>query len=127
MLLVGDSGGVVNPFNGEGIAYAMESGQMAADVVVQALTKPEGPARERALAAYPQALRDEYGGYYRLGGLFVKVIGNPQVMKVCTQRGMSHPTLMRFVLKLLANLTDQRGGDAMDRIINALTRLAPAV
>ena len=26
LLLVGDAGGMVNPFNGEGIAYAMESG-----------------------------------------------------------------------------------------------------
>jgi hypothetical protein len=34
--------------------------------------------------------------------------------------------LMRFVLKLMANLTDPRGGDAMDRVINALSRLAPA-
>jgi hypothetical protein len=34
---------------------------------------------------------------------------------------------MRFVLKLLANLTDQRGGDATDRVINALTRVVPAV
>jgi hypothetical protein len=40
---------------------------------------------------------------------------------------MPHPMLMRFVLKLLANLTDPRGGDAMDRIINTLTRVAPAV
>ena len=29
---------------------------------------------------------------------------------------------MRFTLKLLANLTDPRGGDAMDRVINALTK-----
>lgn len=36
LLLVGDAGGMVNPFNGEGIAYAMESGQIAADVIVQA-------------------------------------------------------------------------------------------
>jgi hypothetical protein len=34
---------------------------------------------------------------------------------------------MKLVLKLLANLTDPRGGDAMDRVINALTKLAPAV
>jgi hypothetical protein len=34
--------------------------------------------------------------------------------------------LMRFTLKLLANLTDPRGGDAMDRIINALCRVVPA-
>jgi menaquinone-9 beta-reductase len=33
---------------------------------------------------------------------------------------------MRFVLKLMANLTDPRGGDATDRIINGLSRLAPA-
>jgi hypothetical protein len=30
------------------------------------------------------------------------------------------------VLKLMANLTDPCGGDAMDRIVNALSRLAPA-
>ena len=47
-------------------------------------------------------------------------------MKLATRHGLPHPTLMRFVLKLLANLTDPRGGDAMDRIINALSRLAPA-
>ncbi|NUR29559.1 MAG: geranylgeranyl reductase family protein [Catenulispora sp.] len=127
LLLVGDSGGMVNPFNGEGIAYAMESGAMAAEVMVQALARPEGPERERALAAYPQVLKDRFGGYYRLGGVFVKLIGNPQVMKLATRHGMPHPTLMRFVLKLLANLTDPRGGDAMDRIINGLSRVAPAV
>jgi hypothetical protein len=33
---------------------------------------------------------------------------------------------MKFVLKLLANLTDPTGGDAMDRIINGLSRMAPA-
>ena len=127
VLLVGDSGGMVNPFNGEGIAYAMESGEMAAEVIVQALARPAGPMRERALAQYPAALKARFGGYYRLGGWFVKLIGNPQVMRVATKHGMPHPTLMRFVLKLLANLTDPRDGDAMDRIINTLTKVAPAV
>ena len=127
VLLVGDSGGMVNPFNGEGIPYAMESGELAAEVVAQALGRSEGPSRERALAAYPVELKARYGGYYRLGGIFVKLIGNPQIMRIATKHGMPHPTLMRFVLKLLANLTDPRGGDAMDRIINAMTRVAPAV
>jgi menaquinone-9 beta-reductase len=127
VLLVGDSGGMVNPFNGEGIAYAMESGEIAADVIVQALVRPAGPERERALANYPTELKARFGGYYRLGGWFVKLIGNPHVMRVATKHGLPHPTLMRFVLKLLANLTDPRDGDAMDRIINAMTRVAPAV
>ncbi len=127
VMLVGDSGGMVNPFNGEGIAYAMESAELAAEIAVQALARPAGPDRERALRAYPTELRARYGGYYRLGGWFVKLIGHPQVMKVATKHGMPHPTLMRFVLKLLANLTDPTGGDAMDRVINAMTRVAPAV
>jgi menaquinone-9 beta-reductase len=127
VLLVGDSGGMVNPFNGEGIAYAMESGELAAEVVVQALARPAGVERERALQAYPTELKARFGGYYRLGGVFVKLIGRPEVMRMATKHGMPHPTLMRFVLKLLANLTDPRGGDAMDRVINAMTRVAPAV
>ncbi len=127
VLLVGDSGGMVNPFNGEGIAYAMESGELAAEIAVQALARPAGAERERALAAYPTELKARFGGYYRLGGIFVKLIGRPEVMRAATRYGMPHPMLMRFVLKLLANLTDPRDGDAMDRVINAMTKVAPAV
>ncbi|MDQ1670137.1 MAG: menaquinone-9 beta-reductase [Actinomycetota bacterium] len=126
LLLVGDSGGMVNPFNGEGIAYAMESGELAAQVIAQALARPTDDARERALSAYPQALKAEYGGYYTVGRMFVKLIGDDRVMKLATRHGLPHPVLMRFVLKLMANLTEPRGGDAMDRVINALSRLAPA-
>jgi geranylgeranyl reductase family protein len=126
VLLVGDAGGMVNPFNGEGIPYAMESGAIAAEVVAQALAARTDVARERALHRYPQALKDAYGGYYTLGRVFVKAIGNPNVMKLATRHGLPHPTLMRFVLKLLANLTDPSGGDAMDRVINGLSKLAPA-
>jgi geranylgeranyl reductase family protein len=126
VLLVGDAGGMVNPMNGEGIAYAMESAALAADVVAQALARPEGAARERALAAYPARLKQEYGGYYTIGRVFVRLIGHPSVMKLATRHGLPHPTLMRFTLKLLANLTDARDGDAMDRVIGALTKLAPA-
>ncbi|MCN0178531.1 geranylgeranyl reductase family protein [Salinispora arenicola] len=126
-LLVGDSGGMVNPFNGEGIAYAMESGELAAEIAVQALARPAGVERERALAAYPTELKARFGGYYRLGGIFVKLIGRPEIMRAATKYGLPHPMLMRFVLKLLANLTDPRDGDAMDRVINAMTKAAPAV
>jgi menaquinone-9 beta-reductase len=127
VLLVGDSGGMVNPFNGEGIAYAMESGALAAEVAVQALAEADGQRRERTLQHYPAELSARYGGYYRLGGWFVKLIGRPEIMRFATRHGMPHPTLMRFVLKLLANLTDSHGGDVTDRLINAMTRVVPAV
>ncbi|MGH3156387.1 MAG: geranylgeranyl reductase family protein [Streptosporangiaceae bacterium] len=125
LLLAGDAGGMVNPFNGEGIAYAMESGEIAARVVTQALSRPTWPGAERLLCTYPQALKDAYGGYYTLGRLFVRGIGRPELMKFVTKHGLRRPVAMRFVLKLLANLTDPRGGDAADRVINAMSKLAP--
>ena len=94
--------------------------------MTQALARPTAGARELALEGYPRALKDAYGGYYTLGRLFVKLIGHPEVMRVATSKGLGHPALMRFTLKLLANLTDPRGGDATDRIVNGLTKIVPA-
>jgi menaquinone-9 beta-reductase len=126
LLLTGDAGGMVNPFNGEGIAYAMEAGELAAEVIAQALARPDAAGAERVLQAYPQALKDAYGGYYALGRRFVQAIGSPRVMQFATRHGMPRPALMRFTLKLLANLTEPRGGDAADRVINALSKMTPA-
>jgi geranylgeranyl reductase family protein len=127
LLLVGDAGGMVNPFNGEGIGFAMESAKLAAECVVQAMARREGPARERALSAYPLALRQSLGSYYRLGNIFSKLIGNPLIMKVATRHGMPRASLMKLVLKLLAGLYDPRDGDTVDRIITAATRVVPSV
>lgn len=126
LLLVGDSGGMVNPFNGEGIDYAMEAADLAATVIADARAQRTGAGRERVLQGYAAALKHDHGGYFTLGRIFVKLIGDPRIMKLCTRHGLPHPTLMRFTLKLLANLTDRRDGDTMDRIVNAMTRLAPA-
>ncbi len=126
VLLSGDSGGMVNPFNGEGIDYALESGHLAAATVVQALARPEGPARERVLEGYAAALDGAYGGYFTLGRVFAKMIGNPTFMKQATKYGLPRTTLMKFTLKLMANLTDPHDGDVSDKVINALSKVAPA-
>ena len=124
LLLVGDAGGMVNPFNGEGIAYAMESGELLARTVAQALARARRAETERVLAGYPRALSEAYGAYYAVGRVFVKAIGRPGLMRFATRHSMSRPALMAFVLKLLANLTDPRG-DAADRLVNGLSKLAP--
>ena len=71
-------------------------------------------------------MKATYGGYFTLGRVFVSLIGHPSVMKVATTYGLPRPLLMKFTLKLLANLTDPRGGDALDRVVNGLVKLAPA-
>jgi geranylgeranyl reductase family protein len=126
MLLVGDSGGMVNPFNGEGIAYAMESAALAAEIVDRALREEDPYRRERELLRYPELLKSRLGGYYTLGRIFVNLISRPRVMALATRYGLRNDRLMYFTLKLLANLSTPRGGDLSDRTIAAMTRLAPA-
>lgn len=127
LLLVGDAGGMVNPFNGEGISYAMESARYAADHIASAHYRGLGtPSAERALEAYHTTLKNAWGGYYRLGTIFVKLVGDPRIMNICTTYGLPRKRLMRLVHKLLAHLTDAHDGDVYDHIINTLTRLAPA-
>jgi geranylgeranyl reductase family protein len=126
LLLVGDAGGMVNPFNGEGIAYAMESAAIASRCAVQALAR-SGASAEAALAGYPTAMSQALGGYYRIGNVFSKLIGNPSVMGLATKYGLPRVTLMRFILKLLANLYDPKDGGVSDRVITAMTRLAPSL
>lgn len=126
LILVGDSGGMVNPFNGEGIAYAMESGRVAAEVIAEAAKAQNEFAREKMLHQYPALMKERLGGYYTLGRVFVKLIGNPEVMKIATKYGLGYDRLMKFTLKLLANLTDPNSKETSDRIINALSKIAPA-
>ena len=126
LLLVGDAGGMVNPFNGEGIAYAMESGRLAAEVTAQAFARSTDEGRERVLSSYPAVMKDALGGYYTLGRGFAKLIGHPEVMRLATRYGLPRTTLMRLLLKIMANLTEPHAGGASDRVINALSKMAPA-
>jgi flavin-dependent dehydrogenase len=126
LLLVGDSGGMVSPFNGEGIAYAMQAGRIAADVMSQALARSSGYALEKTLRTYPKILAEELGGYYSLGQVFARIIEHPEIMRICVRYGLPRPVLMRFVMKLLSDGFDRRDGDWMDRLITALTKIAPA-
>jgi geranylgeranyl reductase family protein len=124
-LVVGDAGGAINPFNGEGIAYAYETGRFAADALDVALRTGDGTA----LRLYDQRVRDEYDLYYRVARAFVRIIGNPQAMKVLVGTGMRSRTLMEWVLRIMANLLrpDELGpAEAAYKAVAQLARLAPA-
>ncbi len=127
LLLTGDAAGTVNPFNGEGISYAMETGLMAAETAVDALARPEGPLREAVLRRYADRLRAAYGRHHRLGIGFLALLGRPDVVRFATVHGLKRPALVDAALRLMGNLTDGRDGDGVDRAIAVLTRLAPAV
>ncbi|MHB8661458.1 MAG: geranylgeranyl reductase family protein [Acidimicrobiales bacterium] len=123
-LVVGDAGGAINPFNGEGIAYAYETGRMAASAVDAALRTGDG----LALQAYETELRATYELYFKVARAFVKIIGHPELMRALVSTGMRSRTLMEWVLRIMANLLrpDEIGpAEAAYRAVAAIARLAP--
>jgi len=122
LLLVGDAAGVVNPFNGEGIAYAMETGRLAARFACDSVA-----SGNPALAySYAAALTERYGKYFAAGRTFVRAIGNPEVMRLATKYGLPREGLMKFLLRVMSGLSDGKDGDAQDKVIYAIKRLVPA-
>ncbi len=122
VVLVGDAGGMVNPFNGEGISYAIEAGEMAAAAAHEALVRRS----DRPLEAYPAAVSEAWGGYYTLGRAFVWAFGSPTVMRLARDYGMPRRRLMDFVFRTMAHLVNHRSKDATDVLLNTLSRAVPA-
>jgi geranylgeranyl reductase family protein len=123
-VVVGDAAGSVNPFNGEGISVAYETGRLAAQAVDLALSSGDG----LALRTYEQRLDEAYGLYFRVARAFVAAIGNPAVMRELTRIGFQSRTLMEWVLRIMANLLrpDELGpAEAAYKAVAALVRLAP--
>ncbi|MGH8972536.1 MAG: FAD-dependent monooxygenase, partial [Acidimicrobiia bacterium] len=123
-LVVGDAVGAINPFNGEGIAYAYETGRLAAEVLDEALRTGDG----LALSRYPAHLDDAYGLYFRVARAFVRAIGNPVVMRELTRVGMHSRTLMEWVLRIMSNMLrpDELGpAEAAYQLVERLVALGP--
>ena len=130
LLLLGDAGGMVSPFNGEGISYAMESARFAAEFIIDASSRSASSGgtydADAHLSRYADYVRDQWGSHFTLGRAFAALIGKPAVMKLALRTGMPIPVLMRFVVRLLANLTDSSAKGLEDRVIRVLESLVPA-
>jgi len=130
LLLLGDAGGMVSPFNGEGISYAMESARFAAEFIIDASARAASAGgtydADAHLARYADYVREQWGSHFTLGRAFATLIGKPAVMKLALRTGMPIPLLMRFVVRLLANLTDSSAKGFEDRVIRVLEALVPA-
>jgi menaquinone-9 beta-reductase len=100
VILAGDAAGTINPFNGEGIAYGYETGRLAAAALGHALSG-EGAV---ALNQYDLQLQAAYGPYYKVARAFVRMISNPDTMRLCVGIGMHSELLMSQLLRIMANL-----------------------
>ena len=124
-VLVGDAAGAVNPFNGEGIDYAYETGRIAAKHVAAALEADD----LSLLATYRDELDATYDLYFRVSRAFVRLIGRPGAMKLLTRTGLHSKPLMEWTLRVMANLMrpeDQKGvGERAYDMIETIVRMGP--
>jgi menaquinone-9 beta-reductase len=118
-LTIGDAAGAINPWNGEGISYAYETGRIAAQHIGAAI----GADDLSLLKRYPQHLDDEYGLYYKMARIFVKLIGHPSVMRTLAHTGLRNRTLMEWTLKVMANLLDEDDKHMGERTYEALAEV----
>lgn len=122
-LTIGDATGMVNPFNGEGIAYGYESGRLAASVLGEALLDNDASI----LRLYDERLEAAYGDYFKVARGFVRLISEPKILQACVGLGLRVAPVMRELLAVMANLmsNDEKGPAEIG--YRAVSRLANAI
>ncbi|MDH4138671.1 MAG: hypothetical protein OEW09_18435, partial [Anaerolineae bacterium] len=89
VLVAGEAAGLVNPLSGEGIAYALESGEMAATYARRALKS--GDFSEATLSAYGQALQRRYGADHQAARFLRIFFKHPWLLNRLVKRMQQDP------------------------------------
>lgn len=82
LLLVGDACGLITPYSGEGIVYALESAELAARAITDA------PSRSAVTARYADALWDGYGFQMRTALWIMKAMRKPSLARAAAELGI---------------------------------------
>lgn len=122
-LVVGDAGGLANPFNGDGVDAALMSGRIAAEVLDEALTGNNSAALQR----YPTTLAAEVGQFHQVGRLSARFLGRPAVLRPALRVGVGSDRIMGGVLRIAANeMRDRPGGaERTYAVARTVARFAP--
>jgi len=76
VLLSGDAGGFVDAFSGEGLAYAIRTGQLAAETLAEVCQKEALNSSKRAneLKKYEKLCKAEFGSHLKYSRIFSKMM-----------------------------------------------------
>ncbi len=118
-VVVGDAAGSVNPFNGDGVGPALANGQLAAQVLSDALTTDDGLVLRR----YEAEMNSRYARHYRLGRVATRTLGRPGLIRRITRLGMRSPALCGLTLRVASTLHRSGGGGPSDRVARVAQRV----
>jgi geranylgeranyl reductase family protein len=107
-MLVGDAAGCVNPLNGEGIDYGLETGRLAADFL------RSGDTASMALA-WPALLQAHYARGFSVARRLGLLLTLPRFLPVAGPLGMRSTRLMDIAVRVMGNLVSDEDADTVAR------------
>ena len=105
-MLIGDAAACVNPLNGEGIDYGLETGRLAAQML---------DSGEPATAAWPALLQAHYGRGFSVARRLGLLLTLPRFLPMAGPLGMRSAALMRVAVRVMGNLVSDEDADLMAR------------
>jgi geranylgeranyl reductase family protein len=115
---VGDAAGLVNPMNGEGIDYALESGMLAVDCLV---ADPGG-----APGNYDRLVGERFDAFLRTGRRFSFLIGHPWILRAGLRVAVGTQMAADITRAVMGNLVDNETPGAAGRVMRAADRTLAA-
>nr|WP_239579849.1 geranylgeranyl reductase family protein [Microlunatus panaciterrae] len=113
--LVGDAAACVNPLNGEGIDYGLETGRVVVDLM---------RAEDDLQLAWPALLRRHYGESFSIARRLAGLITVPHLLPVFGPVGMRSQLLMTVALRVMGNLITEQDRDLVARAWRAAGRMS---
>jgi len=106
---VGDAAGLINPMNGEGIDYGLESGMLIADLV--AADAASAPTE------YDRLLGERFDSFLRTGRRFSFLIGHPLILRSGLRLAVGTEAIANITLQVMGNLVDADTPGAAGRVM----------
>ena len=107
---IGDAAGLVNPMNGEGIDYGLESGILAAELFLQ------NPATAPTL--YDNEIGLRFDSFLRTGRRFSFLIGHPLILRNGLRLAVGTKAIASITLGVMGNLVDSETPGAAGRVLS---------
>jgi len=112
--LIGDAAGCVNPLNGEGIDYGLETGR-----TVVGLFDEDDWSR-----AWPASLRRHYGEAFSIARRLAGLLTVPRLLPAAGPVGMRSRALMTVALRVMGNLVTDADRDLTARLWRTAGKLS---
>jgi flavin-dependent dehydrogenase len=112
---VGDAAGLVNPMNGEGIDYGLETGVLIADLFeADPATAPQ---------KYDAMVAEKFDSFLRTGRRFSFLIGHQQILRAGLKVAVGTDTIAKITLQVMGNLIDNKTPGAAGFVMSAADKL----